>query len=105
MTVKANGPNDEMYTPMLKKKGWITSSHREKSSNDGIKFSSSLPCAKLSTVLASTPKLSILASMYDMIAAESRYIPPKLAAACPMEKNMNKIAPKSRLALNLNGWA
>src|ERR1035437_817477 len=90
---------------MLKKKGWTTSSHSEKSSNEGMKLRSSLPWLKFSTVFASTPNVSVLASIKQNMAAASIKIPPKATAPCPSVKNMNITAPKNKLVLNLKGNA
>src|SRR6185503_12860090 len=90
---------------MLRKKGWTTSSHAEKSSNDGMKFDSRSPRAKFVTVFVSTPNVSVFASMKHMIAEANITMPPIEVADCDTENIANMTAPKKRLVLNLNGKA
>src|SRR4051794_19638636 len=88
-TTRIKTPNDEIYTPRLRKNGCTTSSQSEKSSKSGMKLASTFPCEKLSTVFAKTPKVSIFASIMQVSAAQNINMPPTAVADCPNVKKAN----------------
>src|SRR5688500_7479325 len=81
----------------------MTSFQSSKSSKLGMKSESRRPCEKLSIVFASTPNVSMFASIRQNMAETIMNIPPIADADCPSVNAMNMIAQKNRLVLNLDG--